>query len=311
MCTAAASYIGDLFRRPGLSSRALILRRDLIFTNAKRGETPLPAAVVSRGIGCVLCSQRQRRPKLAYVYFEEEPGRRSRGGSRSAKVRQGGLLQELLRRKDKGLIMALADMEWTKISIHHVVLEFLRGEQKTTKFPTPADWQPVIDNPDLSGPLENQKRLRLLYIPRAEFMIEIPADTTWWEVHSLTENELGELYVSAKHNPDWDGPGNRLERVAAAIPVISLDAPPSAWPGRIILWGHDREGPFSIMEGNHRMLAYAQAALRPPIKLDVYVGLSPSYCYWHHADPNFCVGTDLFSRERVFSRVNNWWWRVR
>jgi hypothetical protein len=103
MCTAAASYIGDLFRRPGLSSRALILRRDLIFTNAKRGETPLPAAVVSRGIGCVLCS------------------------------------------------------------IHHVVLEFLRGEQKTTKFPTPADWQPVIDNPDLSGPLENQKRLRLTF----------------------------------------------------------------------------------------------------------------------------------------------------
>jgi hypothetical protein len=50
MCTAAASYIGDLFRRPGLSSRALILRRDLIFTNAKRGETPLPAAVVSRGM---------------------------------------------------------------------------------------------------------------------------------------------------------------------------------------------------------------------------------------------------------------------
>src|SRR5262249_30251216 len=110
---------------------------------------------------------------------------------------------------------------------HHVVLEFLRSEQKTTKFPTPPDWQSVIANPNLSDPLENQKRLRLLYIPRARFMIEIPPDTTWWEVHSLTENELGELYVSAKHNTEWDGPGNQLGQVAAAIPAIPLDAPPA------------------------------------------------------------------------------------
>ena len=81
--------------------------------------------------------------------------------------------------------MALADMNWTEISIHHVVLEFLRCEEKTTQFPTPRQWQPVIDNPNLSDPLENQKRLRLLYIPRAIFMIEIPTDTAWWEVSSF------------------------------------------------------------------------------------------------------------------------------
>jgi hypothetical protein len=207
--------------------------------------------------------------------------------------------------------MALADMSWTEISIHHVVLEFLRGEQKTTKFKIPQEWQPVIDDPDLSDPLENQKRLRLLYIPRAIFTIEIPPDTVWWEVCGLTDNELGQLYVSAKHNPAWDTHGNQLEQVAAAIPVTGLDAPPSAWPGRIILWGHDRKGPFSIMEGNHRMLAYTQAPSRPPLRLDVYVGLSPSYCYWHYADPDFCAGKDLFPWEPVFAPVNNWWRRVR
>jgi hypothetical protein len=33
--------------------------------------------VVSRRIGSLLCRERRRGPKLAYVYFEDEPGRRS------------------------------------------------------------------------------------------------------------------------------------------------------------------------------------------------------------------------------------------
>jgi hypothetical protein len=101
--------------------------------------------------------------------------------------------------------MPLADMEWTEISIHQVVLEFLRGEQATTKFPAPPEWQPVIDHPNLSDPLENQKRLRLLYVPRAQFMIEIPSDTTWWQVRGLAEHELSELYTSAKHDKKCQG----------------------------------------------------------------------------------------------------------
>jgi hypothetical protein len=38
---------------------------------------PLPAALVRRRIGRPLCGDGQRREKLAYVYFEDEPGRRS------------------------------------------------------------------------------------------------------------------------------------------------------------------------------------------------------------------------------------------
>jgi hypothetical protein len=42
-------------------------------------QSPLPAALVDRGIGSVLCRNRLRRAKAAYVYFQNEPGRRSRG----------------------------------------------------------------------------------------------------------------------------------------------------------------------------------------------------------------------------------------
>jgi hypothetical protein len=71
--------------------------------------------------------------------------------------------------------MALADMDWTEISIHNVVLEFLRGERE--KLMGPLSWLPVIDTPNLNDPLENYRRLRLLYLPRGKFMIEIPPDT--------------------------------------------------------------------------------------------------------------------------------------
>ena len=137
-------------------------------------------------------------------------------------------------------------------------------------------------------------------------MIEIPPDTTWWEVCSLTENEIGELYVSAKHNKQWDDAGNKLEQVAAVVRE-PLKSSPNTWNGRIILWGHDRNGPFSIIEGNHRMLAYAHAAPRSPLSIDVYVGLSDSYCYWHFADPPFVLGNDLYKKAPQIVETPDHW----
>lgn len=49
--------------------------------------------------------------------------------------------------------MALKDLTWTDITIHHVVSEFLRGERDRFTFYPP--WVPVIDSPDLSDPTEN------------------------------------------------------------------------------------------------------------------------------------------------------------
>jgi hypothetical protein len=206
--------------------------------------------------------------------------------------------------------MALINSSWNRISIHRVVLEFLRGERE--KIQIPPAWLPVLETPNLDDPLENQKRLRLLYIPRGKFMIEIPPDTKWWEVKSLTENELGELYTSVNHTQAWDNAGSKLEKVAAAVELDPLRTPPGDWPGRIIPWGHNRNGPFSIMEGNHRLISYMQTSPRPRLQLEVYVGISPSYCYWHYGDPDFCVGTDLFdTKPQMQFVVDDWIRRVK
>jgi len=118
-------------------------------------------------------------------------------------------------------------------------------------------------------------------------------------------SELDELYVSARHTEQWKVGGYKLENVATTVQE-PLTSPPSAWRGRIILWGHDRSGPFSIIEGNHRILGYAGAKTRPPLNIDVYVGTSPSHCYWHFADPANLLANDLIKPNPKFGFTGGW-----
>jgi hypothetical protein len=186
--------------------------------------------------------------------------------------------------------MALAAMNWTEIGVHKVISEFLRAERD--RFGSCEQWWPLINYPDLDDPLENHQRLRLFYSVRGPLMFEIPPDTKWYEVHSLTEKEIDEVRVSERLVSQWKEAGNELDKVAA-VAQKPLKALPDAW-ARIILWGHEKTGPFSIIEGNNRLLAWAYAAPRPPLIIPVYVGLSTSLCHWHFADPACSLGEGLF-----------------
>jgi hypothetical protein len=196
--------------------------------------------------------------------------------------------------------MTLAHRSWIPITIHNVVSEFLRGERDQNFHPP---WLALIDNPNLNDPLENQRRLRLLYIRRGVFMIEIPNDTQWYEV-TLAEDDIDDLYLSARHDPQWDGLGSKLDQVAAALQPKPepLRALPDA---RIIQWGHEKSGPFTIIEGNHRMLSWAHSRPLPQLNISVYVGISPSYCFWHYADPALPIGQGLFRTYNIVAQ-NDW-----
>jgi hypothetical protein len=192
--------------------------------------------------------------------------------------------------------MSLAGMIWKRVTVHDVVAVFLRSEpHQLAGVLSPASavrLMPMITSPNTSDPQENHARLRLLHLIRRALIGEIPPDTRWYEVRNLTDNELPELHVIARSV--WDAPGqdnNELRHVAARKPRL-LSSQPSSWPPPI-LWGHDKAGPFTIIEGNNRLVAYAGTAARG-IAIPVLIGLSPSLCLWHIFDQCGVIAHDLW-----------------
>ena len=151
---------------------------------------------------------------------------------------------------------------------------------------------PMITAPNTSDPLENHARLRLLHLIRRHLIGEIPPDTRWHEVRDLTDNELTELHIIAQCG--WDAPGqdnNELLSVAVRMPKPLLGQP-SIWCP-LLLWGHDKAGPFTIIEGNNRLVAYASSGARG-VAIPVLIGLSPTPCLFHIFDQCGVIANDLW-----------------
>jgi hypothetical protein len=113
-------------------------------------------------------------------------------------------------------------------------------------------------------------------------------------VHSLTDNELGDLHVVNYH--EWNDPAdkNELAKVAARKKT-QLQSEPSSWEPPI-LWGHDKNGPFAIIEGNNRLTAYA-ASGRSGLNIPLFVGLSPIKCIWLILDNASPLMQDLIPKQ--------------
>jgi hypothetical protein len=184
--------------------------------------------------------------------------------------------------------MSLSDMTWKRVPVHHMVAAFHRSEQHRIAGARP----PELARPDLEDPQQNHQRLRYLLLIRRLLIGEIPPDTDWYEVDNLTDADLPRLHVIARCG--WDDPRDRneLHQVAARRPEPLLK-PPTEWPP-VILWGHQRGGPFTIIEGNHRLTAYAACGSRGGLVIPVLVGLSPTPCFWHVFDQCGKLANDLW-----------------
>src|ERR1700693_2482404 len=105
-----------------------------------------------------------------------------------------------------GYSVTLAIKNWNRVSIHRVVLAYLMAERTTYVAQVEGDTphlvsslniERLLDSPDLNDPEQNNYRLRLLYVIRSRFIREIPPDTQWYKVRTLTDDDLLELYVVA------------------------------------------------------------------------------------------------------------------
>ena len=192
--------------------------------------------------------------------------------------------------------MRLEGMDWTKSSAHRVVLEWLRAER--SKFedfrdgPDRTRALALIESGNLDAPVENHERLRYLFFIRRPMWPEIPPDTEWFEVRALTRESFSELHVIRFVGWDDARDANELAAVAARHP-IALTKSPAEW-NTPILFGHTKAGPFTILEGNKRLIALAGAGASADFSIPVIVGLSPTPCFFHAFDPPGMICQDLW-----------------
>jgi hypothetical protein len=111
----------------------------------------------------------------------------------------------------------------------------------------------------------------------------VPGTTKWYEVRALEDAHLNELRVIGHCGWDDRRDANELSAVAGRKPA-TLASSPQTWDP-LVLWGHTADGPFTILEGNNRLVAYASGRSKPGLGVPVFVGLSTDPCHWHLPDP--------------------------
>jgi hypothetical protein len=153
--------------------------------------------------------------------------------------------------------VALSDQIWTPCSPQALVLPFLRAEWDKWPQLTKLCDRRLITSPDVANSAENNTRAALLWMVRGSLFQRIPVSTEWFHVEHLTERHVWQL--RAINHADWISPAdcNELDKVALRSPQPLRGSVEALQPP--ILWGHDKNGPFTILEGNHRLTAVASS----------------------------------------------------
>ena len=179
----------------------------------------------------------------------------------------------------------LSDELWSSVSADEAWLAFLKTEWD--KWAPLTQWvdRRLVMQPNIEDGVENHLRASLITALRAPLVRRIPSDTLWFKVSSLRDEHLPELRVIGRCGLDSAGDRNELLQVAKRKPQPLIKSQMPLWDAPI-LWGHGKEGPFTILEGNHRLIAYASSNRRAAaLSMPCYVGLSSQPCYWHLEDP--------------------------
>jgi len=177
--------------------------------------------------------------------------------------------------------LQLRSQSWQPIPIERVHLAFFRSEFDTLPGRLPSDTA-LARNPDPTNEAENKRRKELLYGKRSPLLAQVPDATEWYEVRFLREQNLHQL--RAINHPEWRSRADRNElSKVARRKVVRLREEPHVWDPPI-LWGHERTGPFTILDGNNRLTGYARLTWRPRLRIPVYIGLCTQVCVWHLPD---------------------------
>lgn len=156
-----------------------------------------------------------------------------------------------------------------------VIAEFLRGEFFQKEYDADRDrFTSLVQNPNLTDATENELRRILLFRRRDTMWWELPEDRQWWEIEFEPEDvEQVSVFPRAHWRKIANGNFRALD-VAARIRKLKETEPnefikkisdicaklPTDLPrGMIILLGIDERRPLTLLEGNHRFMAFLLA----------------------------------------------------
>jgi len=185
-----------------------------------------------------------------------------------------------------------------------VIGEFLRNDFENPQFEEYRDAaRLLVSTPDYNDAAENAKRRALLFIPHGSLWRELPKGTEWFEVQM---NAADLLQLRAFPRAQWRrlargdyAMGDIALRIASRISsedaggrFFSKIRDLRRWVsqnsnlGAVLLIGLDRHGPFTILDGNHRLVAAILTSPETAQKFRFFCGLSPrmAECCWYRTN---------------------------
>ena len=184
---------------------------------------------------------------------------------------------------------AWSSKQWLQVPFDEVCTGILESggigadhKPETEQLPVPGTAQERYQT------LVDRAWLFLRFLPACDWFrvrIELPedqpsllviAEESWFSEPRTADRRLA---LVAKQLATDSPHGRRIERWEHEVGVAHLDR-------RITLFGRDRDGPFSILDGNHRLLALARRMRDGghSLAFDAHVGVSYGPCRWH-GDP--------------------------
>lgn len=187
-----------------------------------------------------------------------------------------------------------------RVSEDEVIAEFLRNDFQCPEFQEYQDAVArLVTSPDLADPGENEVRRALLFIRHAALWREIPKETEWFEAE-IRYSDLHRIRVFPRAQWRKLALGNfAITQVAgrivdahyrvlaartflAKIEDLRDHLAQNVDAGAVLIIGLNEHGPFTILDGNHRLVAAMLTSPEAVGQLRFFCGLSPrmTQCCW-------------------------------
>ncbi len=191
-----------------------------------------------------------------------------------------------------------------RASEDEVIAAFLKNDFQNPQF---QDYQEslgeIVASPDLSETAENALRRALLFIRHGALWRELPKGTEWFEVE-IAQANLEDIRVFPRAQwrkvaqGDFALPkivralasGARHtgaeETFLAKIEDLCAQVRQQTVGGAVLLIGRDESGPFTVLDGNHRLAAATLVSPKSFGRFRFFCGLSPrmAECCWYETN---------------------------